>query len=71
MTENIKPCPFCGELPGISQDEYTYKDGIFWTVECMSGDCRVYVKTDNLDTKEKAIEAWNVRISSPVDTRER
>ncbi len=71
MTENIKPCPFCGELPGISQDEYTHKDGIFWTVECMNEDCRVYVKTDNFDTKEKAIEAWNIRISSSVDKRER
>jgi hypothetical protein len=71
MTENIKPCPFCGELPGISQDENAYEDGIFWTVECMNEDCRVYVKTVNFNTKGKAIEAWNIRIPSPVDTRER
>lgn len=71
MTENINPCPFCGELPGIYQEEFAHKDGIFGTVECMNEDCPDYVVIDSFDTKGKAIEAWNIRIPSPVDTRER
>ena len=63
MMENLKPCPFCGELPEIDQGEYTYKvkDRIYWAVGCMNDDCEVDVETDNFDTKEEAIKVWNTR----------
>ena len=61
MINNAKSCPFCGELPEIYQDEYAYKDASYWCVECMNDDCPITVETDDIETKEEAIEAWNTR----------
>ena len=57
MNESIKPCPFCGKIPEIIQE----KSGLVW-IRCQNNNCPVRnVETDDFDTKEEAIEAWNTR----------
>lgn len=59
----ILPCPFCGEIPEIS--EYTSpksKDTILFEVYCTNEDCYVESRTGEKSTKELAIECWNRRI---------
>ena len=51
----LKPCPFCGEIPKI------YKRVHFFVVECHNTKCQVMPETRIMDTKEKAAEAWNRR----------
>ena len=53
MTEELKPCPFCGEIPRIS----SWLDGLedrVYTVRC----CHAQV---NADTPEETSAAWNTR----------
>ena len=54
MTEELKPCPFCGGKAELFGTEET---GVFY-VECL--DCNV---NDNFDTAEEAIAAWNRRMN--------
>lgn len=57
MRESLKPCPFCGKLPEIIQE----KNGSVW-IGCHNNNCSVrHVETDDFDTREEAIEAWNTR----------
>jgi len=57
MSEPIKPCPFCGEIPEIVHE----KNGSVW-IGCNNTNCPVRnVETDDFAAKEEAIEAWNTR----------
>lgn len=57
MTE-LKPCPFCGEMPEWHQDLY---DNTF-CLYCNNEKCTTdMVATDHYVNKEDAIEAWNTR----------
>lgn len=63
MSDGLKLCPHCGEehvcLFGV-QDE----DGPAFAVGCVTGDCPGHVATSwRYITREKAIEAWNRRVS--------
>ena len=64
MSEQLKPCPFCG-----SYAEYTEsvdEDGDhWWHIECHG----CYAKSDGF-TREDAAEAWNRRISEVITCRE-
>lgn len=57
MSEEIKPCPFCGK------DGYTwpaYDEG-WWAVGCANDDCEVQCYTPSCSSIESAIELWNHR----------
>lgn len=53
MSEELKPCPFCG-----GQGDYYYIMTMrkHW-IGCSNCNCA----TDGYDTEEEAIEAWNTR----------
>lgn len=56
MSEQLKPCPFCGgEAALLCTDNG-------WLVQCWQ--CWAYMGTSGLgfDTSEKAVEAWNRRV---------
>ncbi len=67
--ENLKPCPFCGEEPGITKrtvlagssvakDLWTYNQ-VEWTgVECF--ECG-FGYDRSPDAEQSAIELWNTR----------
>lgn len=56
MTDELKPCPFCGSSAVIrSNGEYQYY------VRCTNFDCSVHPTTYVMTTPEKAIAAWNRR----------
>lgn len=55
-TEELKPCPFCGEQPQI----FDLKDGRY-IVECVNPDCDVYPYTSIHYDEQEAIAAWNRR----------
>lgn len=54
----LKPCPFCGEMPIIHGGE----SGGYY-IECINGDCTCLPISWSYETKEKAIEAWNRRVN--------
>lgn len=59
----MKPltCPFCGEAPEI--DNYKIKEIMHWNVSCMNDHCLVHVETDDFESEEEALLAWNTRAS--------
>ncbi|MFS2027686.1 hypothetical protein [Massilia sp. CT11-137] len=68
-TERAAPCPWCGEVPDVSNDaSFRLTDGVkYGALQC----CIVgpEVRTDYKDVphwKAKAIAAWNDRRASPV-----
>ena len=58
MSEQIKPCPFCGSQPTILTEENT----ACWYVEC---DCEAQGPHES--TSEQAITAWNTRAAMQAD----
>ena len=58
MSDDLKPCPFCGTMPVIHCVDATYDT---WYIECVYGGCSCKPETWYYDTKEEAIEAWNTR----------
>ena len=63
MTNEIKPCPFCG-------DEAHIEDGRNdrpWLVECPNRDCHVQPFMDHADTRSQAVKAWNTRAGEPAN----
>lgn len=69
MSDELKPCPFCGSRAATyqySKDAY-YKKGApdYFRISC-SADCDVMPDTPDCRDKEKAIEIWNRRTPEPV-----
>ena len=60
MTENLKPCPFCGGDATLRKNEYS--DGYY--VTCLSKTCSVLVVTCQRKTEEEAAEIWNRRANN-------
>ena len=63
MTEELKPCPFCGGRAIVFHDGAHYADtgedaGELWVVGCTKCDAMV-----GKDTVTEAIAAWNRRAS--------
>ena len=54
MTDELKPCPFCGGEAHISASS----DG--YGVECWNRRC-IDMQMDELPTEAEAIDAWNTR----------
>ena len=57
----LLPCPFCGKEPEI--DGYKIKGIMHWNVSCMNDHCLVHVETDDFESEEESIGAWNKRAS--------
>lgn len=57
MTEELKPCPFCGSKD-VSMTEYTnYRDYAFRGILCR--ECRMFCTTGRSD--EYRVNTWNRR----------
>ena len=57
MTENLKPCPFCGgEAKSKSSVDVFGHEG-FFSVLCR----KCYARTGYYETEAEVIEAWNRR----------
>ena len=54
-TENLKPCPFCGEHEGPDGPQIVHSDEVF--VECES--CHVF--TGICENESEAVYRWNRR----------
>ena len=55
--KELKPCPFCGKQPHLSEDfDGTYSD---YCVTCSNYDCPTQPYTDIFNYKDEAIDAWN------------
>ena len=55
--EEIKPCPFCGNV-----GELNYRDKTnTYIVECTCNSCVAYWISAKYDTKDEAIYEWNKR----------
>ena len=66
--EIILPCPFCGELPKIEEEEWvgdSLVKGVY--VECVNDNCFCEPRTYHLknETRNKVINDWNTRIDNP------
>lgn len=55
MSEQLKPCPFCGA------DGYPLQFNGMWKVECWRSDEGCGVDTAFFANKDRAIAAWNRR----------
>jgi len=67
MTDDLKPCPFCGhEAVAIHS---SWWDNDEYDVECFNGECPVKPHTCR-ETKDEAIAAWNTRAVYPAVIRE-
>ena len=52
----LKPCPFCGGEAELVDCE------AFFYVRCSNHDeCKIFVITEDMETKEDAIAIWNRR----------
>lgn len=58
MTEERKPCPFCGGKAKVVWMPYIGAEGIGLVVECN----QCWAQTGYYDTREEAIDAWNRRV---------
>jgi len=64
MSEELKPCPFCG-----GKADSHYYTSIWWAedkkeyhIECRNEGCEVFVGTHGFATGIEAIKAWNKRV---------
>ncbi len=57
MSEELKPCPFCGSGACV------YRDLFWFRVNCPNnhGRCALSVYTDPFRSRQAAIDAWNLR----------
>lgn len=72
MTEQVKPCPFCGVRPILNDPDFIYPQGRpykqgdtlkqLWSANCDEtiGGCGCMVLADS---KEEALFKWNTRAS--------
>ena len=68
MSEELKPCPFCGGEAYTEGDKSKLQDGFgFWYVSCKNN-CGV---SGYFRTKEDAIKAWNRRYNENGVNREK
>ena len=58
---NLLPCPFCDKAPEI--DKCKLQGVMVWNIGCLNDECLVHVETDDFESIEKAILAWNTRVS--------
>ena len=64
MSDELKPCPFCGSVPTVDQD--TNGD---WYIICEGDDCHAAIS--ELPDRDWSIEAWNRRAGEGYSTSDR
>ena len=60
--KKLKPCPFCGEMPAITEHAPKINGKYQWQIGCESSRCCFNPTIHFLDTKETAIKCWNYRV---------
>ena len=60
MSVELKPCPFCGAEPVLSQDYFGRYD-----VRCLNTGCEIMPSTRVYDKAEDAAASWNRRADLP------
>lgn len=59
MSEELKPCPFCGEEPSCYETFFIPRmSNIPDVITICCGDCGIEIQRESL---EEAIQAWNRR----------
>lgn len=67
MTDELKPCPFCGGDAETCSYYFEEKDMTLWQVRCKERPCKVEHPCYTADsfisfaTEAEAVEAWNTR----------
>ena len=64
MSEELKPCPFCGRKPSKVREIHTPTiSNTFYRVECKAplSKCGVNPQTRFFESRDAAIKAWNRR----------
>lgn len=59
MMDELKPCPFCGEIPRIIEHEFVDSDNTYG-IKCKCG-AQGFQFWETIDD---AIEAWNRRVKN-------
>lgn len=54
---DLKPCPFCGTIPHVEQNNSTKK---YW-IQCTNPKCRIQPCTDMHKTRGVIVREWNRR----------
>jgi len=62
MGEKLKPCPFCGGVPSVTETDYADRYFARNYVICCA-DCTAEVSHD---TEQEAVVAWNRRVLPPA-----
>lgn len=62
MSEQLKPCPFCGGSAIARADGY----GSFW---CCCDDCGASTGEVGVENQQQADERWNKRVAAPVPAK--
>jgi len=57
MTEELKPCPFCGEDAEIPDYRTSGLRTVEWFIQCQR--CPAVIEC--CDTEKEAVKAWNAR----------
>lgn len=57
MSEELKPCPFCGGKAELYEDHYQYTDHSAW-IRCTN----CFIHTQTLFGKNEVIQQWNTRV---------
>lgn len=57
MTDDLKPCPFCGET------DHSASNRAYWEIVCDSDQCG---GSQSGDSEFEAIDAWNKRIEQQL-----
>ena len=68
MTEQLKPCPFCGSQPIVETPDLSNEGGGWTRIFCVNMRCSTTVDLINSDERDhlaKAINAWNTR--APIE----
>ncbi len=61
MTDDLKPCPFCGGTPRVFSHNNEWI-GRTWHIECLDDNCGC--GTCHHDSKAIAVTVWNRRIEA-------
>jgi len=66
MNEELKPCPFCQQLPYVEPWFNSYDDEVVDSCDVHCSNCGIQ---GSGKTEEEAIKAWNKRIDAKTQPR--
>lgn len=65
MSDELKPCPFCGAPAELEQCDTEGPREFRWTVGCHDDECIGYQSLTTYDRQITAVAAWNRRAAAP------